>query len=290
VAAEDVGMNPWLVMLCFHFGKWPAWIEFFVESCRWNPDVHWRIHTDCGRPENRSPNVEIVAAGFDEYKAFARERLGVAFDPADPYKLCDLRPALGFLHEEDIRGYPFFGYGDLDVIYGKISDFYGPERLAGFDVISTHPERLSGHFAVFRNTPGLRRAFERIPEYRTCLEAPHHTGVDEAGFGRLFLNSNTERVLFVERHSTVLSRRGWHDGTMNYPRRWFWRRGRLTNAHDGDREFLYLHFMRWQSARWINDPPLPDEAAWVGRDIIHVDWRRAAAEGFCIGPEGFSPI
>ena len=88
---------------------------------------------------------------------------------------------------------------------------------------------------------------------------------------------------------TVLSVRGWHDGTMKYPQRWFWRRGRLTNERDGAREFLYLHFMRWQSARWISDPRAPGEAAWVGRDIIHLDWR-CAAEGFCISPQGFTAI
>jgi hypothetical protein len=122
------------------------------------------------------------------------------------------------------------------------------------------------------------------------LQLPQHTSVDEREFSQLIMESTRERALFVERHSTVLSVRGWHDGTLHYPRRWFWRQGRLTNDRDGERGFLYLHFMRWQSAHWINDPPLPDEAAWVGREILRVDWRRAARDGFCISREGFTPI
>jgi hypothetical protein len=282
--------KPWLILLCFYFGKWPAWMNFFVESCRWNPDVHWRFYTDCGEPENRAGNIDYVPISFDDYKALARARLGIAFDPLHPYKLCDLRPALGFLHEQDTIGYPYFGYADIDVIYGNIASFYGEERLAEFDIVSTHPERLSGHFAVLRNTPVLRHAFERIPNYRALLELPQQTGVEEAQFSQIFLESMTERSMFVERYSTVLSVRGWHDGSMNYPQRWFWRRGRLTNERDGEREFLYLHFMRWQSAHWINNPPVPGEAIWVGREIIHFDWRRAAADGFCISPEGFASI
>jgi len=47
--------------------------------------------------------------------------------------------------------------------------------------------------------------------------------------------------------------------------------------------------MRWQSARWINDPPALGEAAWAGRNIIHLDWRQAA-DGFCISPQGFIPM
>jgi hypothetical protein len=281
--------EPWLIMLGCYFGQWPPWIDFFVESCKWNPDVRWRFYTDCGEPANRADNVKIVPISFADYKALVRARLGSTFDPAEPYKLCDLKPALAFVHEPDVEGYPFFGFGDIDVICGNISSFYGAERLSGFDVISTHPERISGHFAVFRNTPDMRRAFQRIDDYRALLEAPRYVELDEKQLMHVLLAAHPDRTLFVERHSTVLSARGWHDGTMNYPRRWFWRRGRLTNERDGAREFLYLHFMRWQSPRWINNPPAPGEAAWVGRDIVHLDWRRAA-EGFCISPEGFTPL
>jgi hypothetical protein len=119
---------------------------------------------------------------------------------------------------------------------------------------------------------------------------PHYVGVDEGHFTQVIKTAMPERSMFVERHSTVLSTRRWRDGTMNYPQRWFWRDGRLTNECDGDREFLYLHFMRWQSARWINEPPQPGEAAWVGRDVVGVDWRQAAVDGFCISPEGLTPI
>jgi hypothetical protein len=282
--------EPWLVLLCPYFGRWPVWINFFVESCKWNPDIRWRIYTDCGEPENRADNIDYVPMQFDDYKALVCNRLNIAFDPVRPYKLCDLKPALGVVHEPEIVGYPFFGYGDLDVIYGNISRFYSPEKLADLDVVSTHPERLSGHFAVLRNTHTLRRCFERIPDYRAMLETPHYTAMDENHFSVVLLNSSTERSLFVEQYSTVLCWRGWHDGTMNYPQRWFWRRGHLTNERDGGREFLYLHFMRWQSARWMTVPPQPGDAAWVGRDIIHTDWRLARTGGFCISSAGFTAI
>lgn len=276
-------------MLCCYFGKWPPWINFFVESCKWNPDVRWRLYTDCGEPANKADNVEYVPISFSDYKALVRRRLDCAFDPTDPYKLCDLKPALAFIHEQDVTGYPFFGYGDIDVIFGNISYFYNTERLSGFDVLSTHPERISGHFAVFRNTRDIRRAFEYVDDYRSRLLTPHYLGLDEDQFTQVFLTRKRGRPLFAERYSTVLSTRRWHDGTMNYPERWFWRRGRLTTEQDGEREFLYLHFMRWHSARWINDPPVPGEAAWAGRNIIHVDWR-LAAEGFCVSPQGFTAI
>jgi len=35
---------------------------------------------------------------------------------------------------------------------------------------------------------------------------------------------------------------------------------------------------------------VPGEAVWMGRDIIHADWRHAATEGFGISPAGFTSI
>ena len=74
--------------------------------------------------------------------------LGIAFDAADPYKLCDLKPCLAFIHERDVADFEFFGYGDIDVVYGNIGKFYTEEIRERFSVLSTHPERLSGHFTV----------------------------------------------------------------------------------------------------------------------------------------------
>jgi hypothetical protein len=300
-------MHQELIILILYFGKWPEWINLFVESCKWNPEVRWLLYTDCGVVENKADNVEYVHLGFDDYKALARERLGIKFDPPDPYKLCDLRPCLGQIHQREIAGHRFFGYGDIDVIYGNIRRFYTDDVLARSNTISTHPERLSGHFLVLRNTEDIRRAYERIPSYRDLLEQPGNKEMDEGPFTAIFRLSHPDlggprsaqpgsdplqrASLFVERYSTILSPRGWHDGTMNYPQSWFWKRGSLTNDRDGQREFLYLHFMRWQSARWINDPPAPGEAAWLHlKRIVHVDWTVAAASGFCISPGGFTAL
>src|SRR5262249_20641845 len=153
------------------------------------------------------------------------------------------KPCMGLLHEEDIRDFPFFGFSDIDVIYGRIARFYSEAVLAETDVVSTHPERISGHFAVFRNTRAIRHAFERIPGYHQRLEEADNAALDEVPYRDAFVSSSaTERTRFVEQYANVLGKRGWHDGTMNYPGRWFWQRGRLTNDRDGDREFLYLHF------------------------------------------------
>ena len=185
-------MNQELIILIPYFGQWPEWINLFVESCKWNPDVRWSFYTDCGQPENSAENVDYVHLGFDDYKALARERLDIKFDPPDPYKLCDLRPCLGQILKREIAGYRFFGYGDIDVIYGNIRRFYTDEVLAQSNAISAHPERLSGHFLVLRNTEAIRRAYERIPNYRDLLAEPRNMNMDEGSFTKIFRSSKSD--------------------------------------------------------------------------------------------------
>jgi len=293
-------MRP-LIILIPYFGRWSQWIELFVESCKWNPEVHWRIYTDCGEPQNKAANIDYVHLSLGEYITLIQSRLGIRCEWSDPYKLCEIKPCLGHVHEADVEGYLFFGYGDIDVIYGNIRAFYTDALLAKYNVISTHFERLAGHFAIFRNTENLRRAYERIPDWRRLIAESQFNSVAETHFSRVFMRSAKSQglaaddpllqgLLFVERYSTMYSQSGWHDGTMEYPERWFWQQGRLTNDRDGTREFLYLHFMRWHSNRWTSDPPKTGEGAWVGRNIMHIDWRRAAVDGFCISARGFSEI
>jgi hypothetical protein len=201
-----------------YFGRWPEWFNLFVESCKWNPEVRWRFYTDCGEPENWADNLDYVHISFEDYKGLVRERFSIPFNPTDSYKLCDLKPCLGDLHGRDIAGYPFYGYGDIDVIYGKVRNFYTDEVLAASDIFSTHATILSGHLAVFRNTPKMQHLYERIPNYEHLLRNPKVAGISEGDFVDVVKSDSTARRLFVERYSTVLSPlKKWHDGTMNYP-------------------------------------------------------------------------
>ena len=153
---------PSVLIIIPWFGPWPAWMRFFVESCRWNPTVDWLLLSDAQPPEHLPPNLRVVTTKFEDYRELIARRLDIRPAWADAYMLCDLKPALGFIHQSEIAGYDYWGYGDLDVIYGDIRGFYTPEILV-HDVISTHGHIVSGHFALLRTTPHVITAFQQIP-------------------------------------------------------------------------------------------------------------------------------
>ena len=94
-------MSKSIVKIVPYFGRWPEWINFYIESVKANPTIDWIIYTDCPEPRNRADNLIIRQMSFADYKALVSERLNIRFDPDNPYKLCDLKPMLGLLHEQD---------------------------------------------------------------------------------------------------------------------------------------------------------------------------------------------
>lgn len=293
-------------MLVPYFGKWPAWINFLIESCKRNGNIDWYFITDCDPPENTGKNIHFIEFSFDDYSTFVSKSLKIDFKPDSAYKCCDIKPCVGFLHATLIEGYDFFGFCDIDVIFGNIAKTYTDELLSRSNVLSTHPHVISGHFTLLRNTKRYREAFRAIQGWEHLLERPYHIALDENRFTRVFLgksrlrfaanhlpwiNPYWRRRVFVERYSTILAPWPWHDGRLEHPMMWHWKDGTLTNERDGDREFLYLHFMNLKSSRYLPKSRLMDKAPWEGiADIVSMDWRRAASEGFAVSPRGIHPI
>lgn len=284
-----------IVILIPWFGPWPEWIDFFVESCRANADVDWVLVTDADPPENQAPNLRYVRTSFADYKARISDALGFRFDPADPYKLCDIRPALGEIHRDLIRGYGFFGFGDLDLVYGNIRETYDEETLDHYDAFSTHPERCSGHLFLMRNTEAMVSAFRRVSGWRRRMEEEAYNGFDEAGFYNLFRGRKAKLMGMVGANPPRgLFREGYTSPVPASPMRWYWRDGRLTNEFYPHRGFLYLHFMHWRSSRWYAwFPHIAADAQppWSRLpNIVQMDWRDARENGFMISPAGIQPI
>jgi len=250
-----------IVIFIDYFGKWPKWFPVFLASCASNGTVNWIIRTDCDVPENPPENVKFISVSFSDYVTMVSRRLDINFNPSGGYKICDLRPMYGDLYSEDIAGYDYYGFGDLDVIYGDIRRFYTDDVLS-FDVISTHVGMISGHLVLFKNTETMRKAYSKIQNWKAYVENPDSTRFDEDVFSLLFFRRNQasgiapiycDNVYSKEQYSTVFHPLPWHDGMPDHPDVWFWKDGIITNNRNIGRQYLYLHLMNFQSMRWAND-------------------------------------
>jgi len=142
-----------IVIIICYFGKFPWYFEYFLHSCKYNSDVDFCIITDNDlSAKEGTKNIFFVQKSLQQIKEIASARLGFKVGLEHPYKFCDFRPALACILPEYIDGYDFWGYGDIDVIYGNIRNFITSEILENHDVVSVRHDFLPGAFSLFKNT------------------------------------------------------------------------------------------------------------------------------------------
>ena len=277
-------MTKKIAIICPYFGKWPYWIDLYFQSCKFNKGVDFCFFTDCEIKEAyKAENIRFFQLSFQEYCQKVSDRLGISFCPDNPYKLCDLKPFYGYVHEDLLVTYDFWGFGDLDLVWGDIKKFCADKILDSKDVFSTHADRVSGHFALIRNTEHYRELCFRIPSWQNKLEDRGHYALDEIDYSVL-LYGKIVRVLW-KIHSRLLKMNGideWkvyqrilkvanalfkpkklyfmEQDTTPFPDaidrkavRFRYEHGKLTNEIS-NKEIVYLHFLclkkKWNESNY----------------------------------------
>lgn len=192
------------IITCW-YGPYPWYFPYFIHSCSYNQTVDFFIITDNNVTiPNKTENVKIIYKTLDEIKAIASEKLGFTVNINYPYKLCDFKPAYGFLFPEIIEGYNFWGQSDLDIICGDIRAFITDEMLKVYDFISLRHDYTSGCFALYRNNEKMKTLFKRSKYYEIVFSNSKHFCFDECNFvwdelteGKSIFDLNTEIESFT---------------------------------------------------------------------------------------------
>jgi hypothetical protein len=174
-----------IALIMPYFGKYPEWIDLYFYSCEQNKTIDFYFFTDCEVPENHADNLIFQKISFADYCKMVSEKLQIDFSPESPYKLCDLKPFYGFLYKDLLENYDFWGFGDVDVIWGNIKKFYTEDMLKQYNIFSTHADRLSGHLAIIRNNQKYRELCFKIKNWKIKLTAQNNFALDENDFSSL---------------------------------------------------------------------------------------------------------
>jgi hypothetical protein len=162
-----------------YFGKWPDYFPFYLDSCRRNPDIDFLFFTDCGVPANLPANVTMIANSLDDVRSLASHKLSINACIDRPFKLCEFKAAYGDIFSDYLEGYDFWGFGDIDVVYGRIRDFATTQVLDTFDVFSARKEYVSGAFSLFRNCERVNKLYQQSPDWERVLSVPEFFSFSE---------------------------------------------------------------------------------------------------------------
>lgn len=259
-----------------YFGKFPNLFSVWLHSCANNPTVNWLILTDDKRNFCYPSNVKV------EYTTFAavRERIQKLFDfeinLSQPYKLCDFRIAYGLAFADYLKGYDFWGFCDIDLIWGNIRNILDEDVFAKYDKIG-----YQGHSTLFRNVDYVNRLFHETigsESVYPLLQSSKSEFTDEDFINRLFdykqipyyqkktfANLSSFVYNFKLNHLEKKDKKKNKRFIFSYERGRLYRLSAVGNVVFKD-EFMYVHFLKRDMN--INIPEQADEYLIVPNELI----------------------
>lgn len=168
-----------ICLILVWLGPWPEYYPYFLESCILNPKITWKIFSNNETGTGSYEHVQHVYLERDRLEIMVKQKTGLEASLADPYKICDLKPAFGELFSEYLDGFDYWGYCDMDVLWGNVMKFISGYLLEGLDVLSCYPGFLSGPLTIYRNSATVNSLYRECPSYREILQKKECQGFDE---------------------------------------------------------------------------------------------------------------
>lgn len=237
-----------IILILPYFGKLPNTFDFFLQSCKNNPSIDWLIFTDCDIEEYS--NIKVIKQSWNDFKKFVQTKFDFPIALNSPYKLCDFRPAYGYIFQEYIASYDYWGHCDCDLIWGDLSILN--------TIIERDYDRIGeyGHLILYKNRDDINHWFkdlksERVPNTKTIYSNEKNFSFDEFSGMNLLVNEHKKKT-----YTTRL-----FDDIIFYKKNFFSRR--LIQGKDTKWNkvyFLYTnrHLYRFvlRNKQWIKDESL----------------------------------
>jgi hypothetical protein len=288
-----------IVLIVCYFGTWPEWFQIFIRSCQLNPTINFIFFTDCLINEQTqcSPNIEFHDFSLKEFNMVASHALGFPVEITNNYKLCDFKPAYGVIFKDHIKDFDFWGYTDIDVIFGDIRGFIDDSLLTKYDVITAKKQYLLGHFTIYKNSSSNNSLFKESKDFeRVFRNANQLFCFDECNFlwfalldGKHLstIDSDIESMTHVVRaleergllkayFKTIVIEQDKLNGNnqfVEFDDSLIWVNGKLFSLRER-REFMYFHFHFLKKKNDFEIPDwdvVPDEFMISRKGFISID-------------------
>ena len=270
-----------LGIISCYFGKLPWYFEYFTLSCKYNQSIHFFIVTDDVSYAKELPsNVRLIYMSLTELNAIASKKLGFFIDIKYGYKLCDFKPAYGLLFSNLLEKYDFWGYGDIDVIFGNIRNFITNDILTQYELVSGRPDWVPGCFLILKNDEKMNTLFTYSRDYFKVFTNDYCYGFDETNYahdaftdGKTYDEINTEIesmthvVKKIEKRGEVKAYFNLHI-IEGIPGKIKWDKGKLI--YRGKFEALLYHLIYFKKVYTPRqDSKIPSESFTISQKKIY---------------------
>lgn len=240
-----------IVLIIPYFGKLPYYFNVWQKTALCNPSVDFMFFTDVEGIKEKG-NIKVVNITFDEFAKKIQSKFDFDISVETAYKLCDYRMAFGLALQEYLKGYDFWGYCDIDLVFGDIRAFITDEVLNENDKILEH-----GHFTLYRNNSEINSLFMKSAgfkdyDYKKVFTLKDNYYFDEILGGRLicrklgvktYLNENIFFDALEKFKPFTHITKGFKNTVF------LWKEGKLfaleqTETEITKKEIMYAHFQK----------------------------------------------
>jgi len=167
-----------IVIIFPYFGVLPVQYKMWRESALRNPSVDFMFFTDADvEPAN---NIILHKMQFTDFQQLAQNAFDFPIVLDRPYKLCEYKQAYGYILQDYIKDYDFWGYGDLDLVYGDIRTFLTDDVLKYKFLLGW------GHLTFLHNDDDTNIYFMKkvsgYQDYKDAFRTSEITFFDEYGY------------------------------------------------------------------------------------------------------------
>lgn len=257
-----------------YYGRWPWYWRLWAESVAANPGLDFLLITDLPAPAPLPPNVKLVPMTLAQALERFSACFGTAVTSVAPHKLCDYRPFYGLVFADLLQSYAYWGYCDVDLIFGDLSPLTALIREERYDFISPW-KCTAGHCSLIRNVERCNRVGLSIDRWAQRIHDPKSTHMDEGAVVETAAQTGTYAFALADEVPTEWLRSEPFLGASVTPG------GKLAGAPwtvpflvqieqgkvrviapDGaSHEVLYFHFMAMKERRFWKQ--LPEAGHWT---------------------------
>lgn len=218
-------------IICW-FGKLPQYIPIWLKSCSYNLEYDFLMITDNANDYEFPVNVKHIVFYREKFIRRVKERLTDKPSLEAPYRLCDYRPMYGIIFDEELQSYDYWGYCDVDLVFGRISDFLPVSEVYKYEAIFN-----AGHFTLIKNCEKMNCLYQRegaIFSYKIVMSKNATFAFDEiTGFQRIARKNNIIcrfGIPYIESESKYMQLRSRMESANPNHQAYYWENGNLIRA------------------------------------------------------------
>lgn len=167
-----------IVVIFPYFGNLPPQYRAWRATALCNPSIDFMFFTDAD--VDPAENIIIHKMQFSAFQQIVQKAFDFQITLNRPYKLCEYKQSYGYILQDYIKDYDFWGFGDLDLVYGDLRFFFTENVLS-------HKFLLGwGHLTLLHNDEDTNTYFMKqvqgYQNYKDAFTTNKITFFDEFGY------------------------------------------------------------------------------------------------------------